>query len=101
IALTEFIRKKQSKTPILKGKAATPVATNVVNLMDALRRSVQGSSAAEASEPKAKKGKKRPEGQREMLLPIAGKGSKGAKEARTSKSSGTSTTHKRTTRKAG
>jgi DNA end-binding protein Ku len=69
-ALTELIKKKQAKAPIMKGKAAPQVATNVVNLMDALRRSVQGSKAA----PKAKKGKRRIEGQREMLLPIAGKG---------------------------
>lgn len=102
IALTEFVRKKQAKVPVLKGKAATPVATNVVNLMDALRRSVQGGKAAAAPAPKAKKGKKRVDGQREMLLPIAGKGSKsagGAKEARAPKSSAPAP--KRATRKAG
>ncbi|MGZ5827313.1 MAG: Ku protein, partial [Xanthobacteraceae bacterium] len=80
-ALTEFIKKKQAKQPVMKSKAAPQVATNVVNLMDALRKSVQGGGKVE---PKAKKGKKRIEGQREMLLPIAGKGNareaKGAKE---------------------
>ena len=80
-ALSEFIRQKQSKEPVLKGKSAEPVATNVINLMDALRRSV-GSSKAAAETP-AKKGKKRPVGQGEMLLPIAGKGT--AKEAKAAK----------------
>jgi DNA end-binding protein Ku len=48
-----------------------PIAapTNVVNLMDALRRSI----AIEGKAPAPKKGKKRIEGQGEMLLPIAGK----------------------------
>ena len=74
IELTEFIRKKQAKVPALKGKPTQPVATNVVNLMDALRRSVQGAKSS-APPAKATKGKKRAEGQREMLLPISGKGS--------------------------
>lgn len=77
-ALIELIRKKQAKVPIKKGKAAPPVASNVINLMDALRRSVQSEGAATRAKPK--KGKKRIEGQREMLLPIAGKG--GAREAK-------------------
>jgi DNA end-binding protein Ku len=68
-ALIEFIRKKQAKMPVLKGKTAQPVATNVVNLMDALRRSVQGGKDL----PKPKKGKKRIAGQKEMLFPISGK----------------------------
>ncbi len=42
---------------------------NVVHLMDALRQSIK----AESGRPSAKKGKKRIEGQREMLLPIPGK----------------------------
>jgi DNA end-binding protein Ku len=52
---------------------------NVINLMDALRRSVasgKGKAPAQKVAPKAaagKKGKKRAEGQREMLLPISGK----------------------------
>ena len=78
----------------MKGKAAPEVATNVVNLMDALRRSVAGaktSASSSASTPaKAKKTKKRAEGQREMLLPIAGKGSakEAAKETRKAKDTG-------------
>jgi DNA end-binding protein Ku len=81
-ALTEFIRKKQAKVPVMKGKSAAPVATNVVSLMDALRRSVQSDKAP----PKPKKAKKGGNGQREMLLPIAGKGAareaKGEREAK-------------------
>jgi DNA end-binding protein Ku len=55
----------------------------VINLMDALRRSVQaetgkGSTRAPASGT-AKKGRKKIEGQKEMLLPISGK--KAAREA--------------------
>ena len=43
---------------------------NVVNLMDALKRSIAAEKQASAP---AKKGRKRVEGQREMLLPITGK----------------------------
>jgi DNA end-binding protein Ku len=42
----------------------------IINLMDALRRSVQAEGGAAAA---PKKGKKRAEGQKEMLLPIEGK----------------------------
>ncbi len=42
---------------------------NVVNLMDALRRSVANDTGKRAAKPK---GKKRVQGQGEMLLPIAG-----------------------------
>jgi DNA end-binding protein Ku len=56
-----------------------PKGENVVDLMDALRRSV-GGAAAETSAPKkpVKKAKKTAAGQKEMLMPIAGK--KPAKE---------------------
>ena len=55
--------------------------------MDALRQSIAAGRRTPASEkvaaPKAaKKGKKRAEGQREMLLPIAGKAANAAKEAK-------------------
>jgi DNA end-binding protein Ku len=47
---------------------------NVVNLMDALRRSLANENVSpEARAPKPKKGRKRIEGQKEMLLPITGK----------------------------
>jgi DNA end-binding protein Ku len=51
-----------------------PKGENVVDLMEALRRSV-GGAAAESKAPKkpAKKAKKAAAGQKEMLMPIAGK----------------------------
>jgi DNA end-binding protein Ku len=56
-----------------------PRGENVVDLMEALRRSV-GGAAAEAKTAKkgAKKARKAASGQKEMLMPIAGK--KQAKE---------------------
>jgi DNA end-binding protein Ku len=54
--------------------------------MDALRQSIATGRRTPAAEkttaPKAKKGKKRAAGQREMLLPIAGKATSAAKEAK-------------------
>jgi DNA end-binding protein Ku len=69
-ALVEFLRKKQAHIPITK-KEPAPESRNVISLMDALRRSVQAAEGAPAAQPK--KPRKRLEGQREMLLPIAGK----------------------------
>src|ERR1700751_2688161 len=73
-ALIDLINRNRS------GKAFTPkerpAASNVVDLMEALRRSV-GGAAAESSAPK--KARKAAGGQKEMLMPIAGK--KPAKEA--------------------
>lgn len=69
-AVTALIRDKQAHVPIKKTKdVAAP--RNVINLMEALRRSAQAEGRAQ---PKPKKGKKRVDGQREMLLPILGKG---------------------------
>jgi DNA end-binding protein Ku len=70
-ALKELLRKKQKGERIERPKE--PSRTNVVNLMDALRRSVAQEKRAPAS---AKRGRKRIAGQTEMLLPIAGKKSK-------------------------
>jgi DNA end-binding protein Ku len=75
-ALVEFLRKKQANIPIARKEQAAP-ARNVINLMDALRRSVAAEGRAAAP---AKKSRKRIEGQREMLLPIAGK--QAAREAK-------------------
>jgi hypothetical protein len=55
-----------------------PRGENVVDLMDALRKSIGGAKAAKDSKP-AKKPRKVASGQKEMLMPIAGK--KPAKEA--------------------
>ena len=69
----------------ITAKAAPKSSGNVINLMDALKRSLASAdTAAPAPAPKAKakKPKKRVEGQREMLLPIAGKGGKNAAAAK-------------------
>ncbi|WP_244561137.1 Ku protein [Bradyrhizobium canariense] len=77
-ALIELINQKRA------GKAITPKdrpkGENVVDLMDALRKSVGGAAAkTEAPKKPAKKTKKAAAAQKEMLMPIAGK--KPAKEA--------------------
>jgi DNA end-binding protein Ku len=72
-ALKELLRKKQKGEKIERPEE--PARSNVVNLMDALRQSVKA-ERGETRKPQAKKSKKRIEGQREMLLPIAGKKSK-------------------------
>jgi DNA end-binding protein Ku len=59
-----------------------PRGENVVDLMDALRKSIGGGGGAVRPEPSKKPGKKSKKaaaGQKEMLMPIAGK--KPAKEA--------------------
>lgn len=68
-AVVAMLKQKQAGLPAPKEKRSAP-PQNVVNLMDALRKSLAQSA------PKAPKPKKRVEGQREMLLPIVGKGGK-------------------------
>jgi DNA end-binding protein Ku len=68
-AVVDMLKKKQAGLATPKGKAVEP-PRNVINLMDALKKSL---AADKGARPQAKKGKKRIEGQREMLLPIAGK----------------------------
>lgn len=91
-ALIDLINKKRAGAPIA-AKATPKAGGNVINLMDALKKSLANEKdAAPATKvaketaketTKAKKPKKRVEGQREMLLPISGKGGKdaAAKEA--------------------
>jgi DNA end-binding protein Ku len=76
-ALIDLINQKRAGKPI--AAKARPRGENVVDLMDALRKSI-GGAAAETSVPKkpAKKPRKASAGQKEMLMPIAGK--KQAKE---------------------
>ncbi len=69
-ALVELLRKKQAGFKPPKSKEHLVAPRNVINLMDALRRSVEAERGAAPAQ--AKKGRKRIEGQREMLLPIEG-----------------------------
>src|SRR6478735_5179630 len=82
-AVVEMIRRKQAGMPAEVAKPAAP-ATNVVSLMDALKKSLaaEDAKAPAAAASKAKKPKKKAEGQREMLLPIAGKGAGKAEAAK-------------------
>jgi DNA end-binding protein Ku len=74
-ALVEIIKKKQAHVPLKKSAERVEAPKNVINLMEALRRSAQNTDKLpKAAAKPAKKGKKRIEGQREMLLPIPGKG---------------------------
>jgi len=68
-AVVAMLKKKQAGLPVSR-EHALPRPQNVVNLMDALRRSIAEEKAASAP---PKKGRKRIQGQSEMLLPIAGK----------------------------
>jgi DNA end-binding protein Ku len=77
-ALVDLINQKRAGKPITPKER--PRGENVVDLMDALRKSVGGAAAASpASKKPAKKAKKASAGQKEMLMPIAGKNP--AKEA--------------------
>ncbi|WP_407116145.1 Ku protein [Bradyrhizobium sp. LMG 9283] len=70
-ALIDLINRKRAGKPITPKER--PAATNVVDLMEALRRSVGREAApSEAAKP-AKKPRKASSGQKEMLMPIEGK----------------------------
>ena len=73
-AVVVMLKKKQAGITVSRERA-TPRPQNVVNLMDALRRSIAQEKTASAP---PKKRRKRIEGQREMLLPIPGKKGKEA-----------------------
>jgi DNA end-binding protein Ku len=89
-ALTELINKKRNGERITS--VSKPVSNdNVISLMDALKRSISGKPTA-AAKPEAtakpakgKKPRKAAAGQREMLLPIAGKRAAKAEEKRAPK----------------
>jgi DNA end-binding protein Ku len=84
-ALVDLINQKRAGKPITPKER--PRGENVVDLMEALRRSVGGKAAAESEPAKkpAKKPRKAAAGQKEMLMPIAGK--KPAKESAAKESS--------------
>jgi DNA end-binding protein Ku len=85
-ALVDLINQKRAGKPITPKER--PRGENIVDLMEALRRSV-GGAATETRAPKksAKKSKKASAGQKEMLMPIAGK--KQAKETAAKKPAAT------------
>jgi DNA end-binding protein Ku len=68
-ALTKLIDQKRTGKPI--AAKARPKGENVVDLMDALKRSIANDRGAEST--KGKKPRKAAAGQKEMLLPISGK----------------------------
>ena len=74
-ALKELLRKKQKGEKIEQPQERAP--SNVINLMDALRNSVKA-EGGRAPTRAAKKGRKKVQGQHEMLFPIAGKKGKEA-----------------------
>ena len=76
--MVEMLKRKQAGLPARRDQPSTP-PSNVINLMDALRRSIAGervttpaaaAAPAVATGAAAKKGRKRIAGQREMLLPL-------------------------------
>ncbi|WGS18313.1 MULTISPECIES: Ku protein [unclassified Bradyrhizobium] len=78
-ALIELINQKRNGIKI--AKPAPKSGGNVINLMDALKKSLASEKQAPpATKAKGKKPKKRIEGQREMLLPISGSGKREPKE---------------------
>lgn len=85
-ALIDLINQKRNGIKV--EKPAPKSGGNVINLMDALKKSLANEKQAPAkaegkteAKAKAKKPKKRVEGQREMLLPISGSGKREPKEA--------------------
>jgi DNA end-binding protein Ku len=94
-ALKDLLRKKQKGEKIEAPKERAP--SNVINLMDALRNSIKAEDGQRPARP-AKKGRKRIDGQREMLLPIPGKK---AKEAPAKKAARPQATRPHARRKAG
>jgi DNA end-binding protein Ku len=70
-AVVAMLRKKQAGLPTATAKPTTGPTSNVVDLMEALKRSIAGTPKP-AEILKVKKPRKRNEDQREMLLPISG-----------------------------
>jgi DNA end-binding protein Ku len=81
-ALAELINAKRNGKTI--GPKPRPKGENVVDLMDALKKSL----ASEAAAPKGKKPRKASAGQKEMLLPIEGKKPATKKAAKPERSTG-------------
>jgi DNA end-binding protein Ku len=73
-ALIDLINQKRAGKPITPKER--PRGENVVDLMEALRKSVGGATAEKAPKKSAKKPRKATAGQKEMLMPIEGKKAK-------------------------
>jgi DNA end-binding protein Ku len=80
IALTEMLRKKQAGVPVPKEAPAAPPA-NVVNLMDALKRSLQKESGAGGRTRTAAPEKARPQAREPQRATAARKPQKKARRA--------------------
>jgi DNA end-binding protein Ku len=99
-ALVDLINKKRAGVK-LPAKAAPKTGGNVINLMDALKKSLASEGEREAAKPKAaKRAKKRVDGQREMLLPISGKKAGAKEEAQETRQDSRQDTRKETAKKA-
>jgi DNA end-binding protein Ku len=76
-ALMDLINRKRSGERIIDTTRPRE-SSNVISLMDALKRSL--GNEGRASNPAKGKKRKRVEGQSEMLLPISGSGKRAAKD---------------------
>jgi DNA end-binding protein Ku len=81
-ALAELINAKRNGKII--GPKPRPKGENVVDLMDALKKSI----ASEVAAPRGKRPRKATAGQKEMLLPIEGKKPAAKKTAKPERSTG-------------
>ena len=70
-ALVDLINSKRAGEPLKRKER--PQGDNVVDLMEALRRSVGGGATEKPAKNSAKKTRKASSGQKEMLMPIAGR----------------------------
>jgi DNA end-binding protein Ku len=81
-ALVELINQKRAGKPI--ARKHRPRGENVVDLMDALRKSIGCTAKSKDPKTPTKKAKKAAAGQKELMMPIEGK--KPAKSAAAKKS---------------
>jgi DNA end-binding protein Ku len=70
-ALVDLINQKRAGKPVTPNER--PQGENVVDLLEALRKSVGGTARQTSPKKSAKKSKKASSGQKEMLMPITGK----------------------------
>jgi DNA end-binding protein Ku len=98
-AVVAMIQAKRAGMPQPAPRPVSSGSTNIVSLMDALKRSLAADQPKPSPAAKAKKPRKRIEGQGEMLLPISGKGESKAATQKPAPAAKPSTTAKG--RKAG